>query len=145
MDIENNEPLLQILNLISTIPSIIGSLLVFYFCQKSISQNTSIKLILALSISDFFYSISNLMIAFKYSEDNPACQIEAILRSVSVRMAIWIASSISIFHYKMIKADPDFNKDRFVSLALGSGLIVSLLAALRYSSTSSYLSNLLNI
>ena len=127
-----NGELLQILNLIATVPSIIGSLIMFYFCLRSISQNTSIKLILALAISDFFYSANNLMTVLNSPEDSVACKVEAFSKGLFLQLTIWIATSISILHYKLIAADPNFKRSRFVFICIMSGVVISLTLALRY-------------
>ena len=129
---DTNGELLQILNLIATVPSILGSFIMFCFCLRSISQNTSVKLILALAISDFFYSANNLMTVLKSPEDSVACKIEAFSKGFFLQLTIWIATSISILHYKLLAADPNFRRNRFVFISIASGVIISLTLALRY-------------
>ena len=61
-----DDVLMHVLNLIATVPSLIGSAIMVYFCSKHISTSISIRIILPLAIADFFYSISNLMVVFRY-------------------------------------------------------------------------------
>ena len=136
--LEKNANLLEILNLVITIPSILGSLLMSYFCLKSVSVNTSIKLILALGTSDFFYSANNLTFLLNYTEEDPLCKIEGFLREMFFKLSICTATSIAILHYKLINVNPQFNRDRFVLKSILIGFILSLGVSLRYSASSPY-------
>ena len=126
-----NDDIMQILNLIATVPSLIGTFLMSYMCLKSISNNTSIKLILGLGISDFVYSLCNLMGIIGYDQGTLACTLEGVFREFSVKLSICFATSIGVLHYKIIEASPDFNKTRFLITHFSIGLIISLSNALR--------------
>ena len=133
---EDHDTLLQGLNLLATIPSIIGSFLMSYFCLKSVSTNTSIKLLLALGLSDFFYSVNNLTSIFGPTQGSGLCNLQALFRSSFALLSVWIASSIAVLHYKLIRGDPNFRRTRFIVLAILSGICVSFGLCLWYLSIS---------
>ena len=132
MDNNPNYTINGIINLFITVPSLIGSFLVCRYCLRGISTNTVNKLILSLALSDFFYSLTNLAILLNYSEDSSGCTLEALSRNFFFGLAIWIATSISVLHYKIVKSEAGFKGSRFVAVSVISGVIVSLILSLRY-------------
>ena len=124
--------LMQILNLVATIPSLMATLWMIYFCSKSLSANISMKLIFPLAISDFIYSIVNLMAVLQSTAGSSLCDTEAIFRNFSSNFSISLATSIALLHYHIIKMDPSFNKTRFVILCIVGAALASFSLALRY-------------
>ena len=124
--------LFQILNLVATIPSLIGTLLMAYFCFKNRSANISVNLILALAICDFMYSMSNLMSVFGSEPESVACMIEAFSRGFFVKLSVCLVTSIAILHYKILKSEPGFNKNKFLLQAITISILISLANTLRY-------------
>ena len=123
--------MLERLNLIATIPSIIGTLLMSYFCFRNMNNNTFMKFLFSLAISDLIYSLSNLMSAFDPADVSALCEVEGIMREFSSKLSIWIATSIAIFHCKVVKVRSDFNEKRFLVASLIFGGLISLGFALR--------------
>ena len=111
--LERDNFILQILNLVATILSLIGSLVMTYYCFKNRDLSISIKLILALAVSDFLFSAGNFMAVFSPTPDSATCQVEGFFREFFPKLSVCIATSIAILHYKIIEANPNFNKNRF--------------------------------
>lgn len=128
-----HETLLLTLNYISTVPSLLGTLFMCYSSFKSRQANAAIKLILALGISDFFFSVSNLMSGFKPTEGDVACDIEGIMRDFFSKLSVCIATSIGLLHYKISVVGPNFHRGRLVFICLVSSIIVSFVFASRYT------------
>ena len=124
--------IMKVSNLIATVPSLIGSFIVCYYCLEGISANAVTRLIFILAVSDFFYSLTNLSTILDYSEDSFACMVEAVSRQFFFGLAVWIAASIAVFHYRMFNLDPGFKKFQFVKASVISGTLVSLILSLRY-------------
>ena len=125
--------LFEWLNLVATIPSIVGTLLMGYFCSRNMKDNTLIKFLFSLAISDLVYSLSNLMSAFDSinGDGDAICVVEGVTRDFSSKFSIWIATSIALFHCKVTKVRPDFNQKRFLTVSLAVGGLVSLTSASR--------------
>ena len=129
---ENTElKIIYFLNIFATVPSLIGSGLVSYISFKKRSLNISIKLILALSTSDFFYSAVNLISAFETSPKGLLCQIEGFYRLFFRNFSMCIAIAIAILHYQIITASPSLNRKRFLIEAVFFGLLISTIIAAR--------------
>ena len=125
--------LMQILNLIATIPSLMATVWMIYFCFKGLSANTPMKLILTLAISDFIYAVVNLMALLQSTTGSMLCDTEAIFRNLSSNFSVCIAASIALLHYHILKMDPDFNKIRFVTYCIVISALASVAFALRYA------------
>ena len=125
--------LMQILNLVATVPSLIATLWMIYFCFKGLSANISMKLIFPLAISDFVYSTVNLMPLLQSTPDSSLCDIEGVFRNLSSNFSICLAPSIALLHYHIIKMDPGFNKTKFLTFCIVGGALASLSLALRYA------------
>ena len=131
-DINNDHlALLRTINLVVTVPSFIGSLLMAYFCYITLSVDFIIKLIFALAISDALYSLSNGMATLNYTEDSTACKIEGSLRLFSLLLTMFWAATIAILHYKLVDPNANFKKSRFLVLSTVIGLTLSLGLSLR--------------
>lgn len=130
IDNVSNESFMQILNLFATIPSLITGLLMIYYCYKSMHIDSSIKLILILAISDFLYSVCNLMTIFDYSADSPACGVETFIRFFSSKFSACIVTSIALFHRQAIKMFPKFRSTRFLIISLTVSLIIGLIISI---------------
>ena len=127
----SDDTLMQTLNLIATIPSIIGASLMTYYSIRNLSANAFVKLILLLALSDLFYSISNVMSLLQSPEGSIACITEGVLRMFTKNFSICVASSIALLHYHVIKMDLTFKKSRFLVISIVSGALLSLIFALR--------------
>ena len=124
--------LFQVLNLVATIPSLIGTLLMSYFCFKNRSANILVNLILALAICDFMYSASNLMSVFGSELESAACVIEAFSREFFSKLSVCLVTSIAILHYKILESAPGFNKNKFLLQAIAADILLSSANSLRY-------------
>ena len=135
---DSEEMIPQLLNQVATIPSLVGSLIMCYFCLRSMSTNIFIKLILALAASDFFFSAVNMLLILSPEDQTPLCTAIGFFRDFFTKLSMCLVTSIAILHYKVIIGDQDFNKDRFVSLSIIFGILISLIFTLRYSFVQSY-------
>ena len=123
--------IIYFLNILATVPSLIGSGIVSYHSFKKRSLSISIKLILALSTSDFFYSAVNLISAFETNPQGLLCQFEGFFRIFFRNISMCVAIAIAILHYKIITASVDFNRKRFLTGTIFAGVLVSLIIASR--------------
>ena len=130
-DTPQNDSLMQTLNLVATIPSLIGTMLMIYYCFRGLAANISMKLIFALATSDFIFSVTNLMIVFAYPEDSAGCKLEGAFREFSSKFSISVVVSIAVLHYQIIRGDPSFNKIRFLAISIAGGGLICLAFALR--------------
>ena len=119
------------LNLLASTLSLVGTALVAYICFQKRALNVSINFIMVLSISDFFYSIANIISAFRPSQGSIGCAVEGFFREFFIKFSVCIATSIAIFHYKTIAADANFQKMRFLIISLIIGAMISLTIACR--------------
>ena len=129
--ISPDDPVMQILNLVASVPSIIGTLIMIYHTSTTLTSKISTKLIFALAISDLVYSVANLLAIFKLTKGSVGCDVEAILREFSSKFSIWIVSAIALLHYQVLKMSPKFNKMRFLIISILGGLPFCLASALR--------------
>jgi len=122
--------LLKTLNFIAVGLSFLGSGYMIYSCvTPKGSMSASTKFILAIAITDFFYTISNLMSGLqeKASESvQPLCQWEAVLRFLSFKLTLLFASCIAISCYKGTKLGKRFDQDRFFKNSLIAGVFVAI-------------------
>jgi len=123
----NTMPVLFFTDLAATSLSLFGSLFMCYHCIKASAASISIKLIFALAIADFFYSIANLMAKFEEVTDNIFCQTEAIMRGMSLFLSIFFATSTALVCYRPILTRDNSIKSLFFCKVVGLGLGISLI------------------
>jgi len=118
------------LDLAVTILSLLGSSLTCYFCLRipSHSKTISVKFIIALSISDFFYSIANVLSNFETEKTLDLCAIEAWVRQSAYVLSIFFSACIAIISYKSSLPESLFNSNKFFMLTTLLGPLVFLLA-----------------
>ena len=107
----------ELLEIIVTIPSLLGSLAMTYFCFKNLSpQDICLKILMCLGIADFFYSFANFLSFFESEENTPVkplCVIEATLRLWSWRFSLILATSIAVLSYTRTASHGAFNQKKF--------------------------------
>ena len=131
-DLIKNDQSFYILSLVATVPSIIGSFFMSYYCFKSLSVNTSNKLIFALALSDLLYSVNNLSLVFRPSQGSASCTVQAIFRQLFLSLSICIAISLALLHYKLITTNGSFRRLRFVVISLLFSLTLCASLSFRY-------------
>jgi len=93
--------LLYNIDLVITILSVIGSLVLCFLCLRVPSPTTlSLKFILAISIADFFYSIANVLSIFEEKTTFKLCWTEANIRQVSFILSIFFSACTAIAFYR---------------------------------------------
>ena len=108
--------LLWILDLIATILSFLGSLLMLYFCYRVPSPRAaSLKFILAVSIADLFYSIANILSNFETS-DGPLCYVEGVIRESSFILTIFFSTCTAVASHKVSWQKGSFSRSTFFIL-----------------------------
>jgi len=117
-------PLLYNLNLIATSISLICSLAMCYLCFKTTPKNTALKLILAIAISDFIYTICNFMSAFEDEKRDLLCITDAIIREFTYTQSVFWVTCTAILCYKASKTH-NFNQEAFFKKAVIIGLAIS--------------------
>ena len=125
-----NAQLLYKINLASSSLSLIASSLMTYHGLKTKNKSITLKLILAIAISDLIYSITNILTAFENEENNEICHLDAFLRQFSVTSSIFWVTCTAIICYKSSKPSLSFNQNRFFTRAIFIGASVSLFPTL---------------
>ena len=121
---------LYITSLTTTILSIVGSLLLSYYCLRKKRKTTGVMLIFALGVSNLFYSIASLALVLRTEGDDAKCaQTEALLRQLFFVFSIFWTSSIAMLHYKITTPGKEFNQKDFFRKSFVIGFLVSLLLA----------------
>jgi len=117
---------LFVVDLVVTILSLLGSLLMFYLCLRIRKPFTlSLKFILAISIADFIYSVANLISNFEVLEKTFAlCRVEANLRQCSFILSIFFSTCTAIASYKASIPQAKFNKRNFFNLSVTLGPLI---------------------
>jgi len=111
--------LLYPLDWIATILSLLGSLIMGCLTLRlPPPHTTSTKLILAISIADFFYSLSNVISAYETPESDVMCYFEAILRHSSYMSSVCFACCVAIVSYKSFLPETNFNPQSFYTKAI---------------------------
>ena len=122
--------LLKTLNFIAVGLSFIGSTYMIYSCATTkSSMSASTKFILAIAITDFFYTISNLMSGLQEQASEPVlpfCRLEAILRFTSFKLTLLFATCIAISCYKGTKYGKRFDPDQFFRSSMVAGVVILL-------------------
>lgn len=125
----NHVEFLDDLNLVSSTLSVVGSLWMSYYCVKSSLTNISYRLILGIGLSDFFYSISNILTAFESPTPNTLCTVEAIMRMCFFNMSLLWATSTAILCYKALKRGRRFDQALFFKKAFVINTSIPLIIA----------------
>ena len=127
---------LFVLDLAISFISFIASLLMCIYCIRTMStKSASLKLILAIAISDFVFSISNIMSAFEDSQKmTTLCYIEAVLRVSSFILSIFFTTCIGILCYQACSFSNTFNQRTFFKAALAIAFTITALYVARYIS-----------
>ncbi len=91
----------DILDLVCTGLSILGSLVMFYLCLRLPSpRSQSVNFVLALAVVDFLYALTNILSFFEdRDEDTPCttfCKVEAIIRGFSFFLSVFFATCIGL-------------------------------------------------
>jgi len=122
------------LDLVATILSFCGSLWLIICCLKAPSpKSLSLKLIAAVGIADFLYSIANLLSSIQtIGEPGPIpgillCNLEAVLRQFSYVLTIFFSTCIAVASYFSIRPAKRFNKSLFFLCAVVLGITISIL------------------
>ena len=123
----NSMPILFSIDLVATSLSLFGSIFMSFHCLKSSFPATSIKLIFALAIADFFYSVANLMAKFEEVTSNLYCEVEAIIRGMSLFLSIFFATSTAMVCYRPVLAQDKSVQSPFFCTAVSLGLVASLI------------------
>lgn len=94
------------IDLIATSFSFIGSLWMIVHCFKAPSpKSLTLKLIAAIGMADFLYSVSNILSNFETDIENEEsqnfmlCEAEAILRQAAYVLSIFFSTCVAIASY----------------------------------------------
>ncbi len=125
-DLKNPEQLTYfIVNAVTTVISILGSLWTCYFCLKvKSSQNYSMKFILAITIADFIYSLSNLMSIFEDTDWVRLCQLESIVRECSLQFTLFFSTCFALLCYKCTKFGSRYDQSSFFKKCIAVGIFM---------------------
>lgn len=116
---------LVILDWCVSVISLISSLVLCYFCLRIPSPKTvSVKFILLLAMSDFFYSVSNILSYYLTNEDNDLqlCYIQGAMRNASFILTSFFSACTAIVSYKSSLPKGRFNLNLFFITAVLFGL-----------------------
>ena len=129
-----NSSLFLTLNLIVTILSLIGSAWMAFYCSRMQRKSVSTRLILALAVADFFYSISNLLSTFEGDDVNLMCEIEAFLRTTFYSLSTFMTCSIVIYCIIFLDKNSTINVEDYFKRALAVSVVMSFALAFKVSS-----------
>ena len=116
-----------IVNIVTTILSILGSIWTTYFCLKlRSSQNYSMKLILAITIADFVYSIINFVSIFEDNTWETVCIIQSILREWSLQLTLFFSTCLALLCYKCAKYGSRYDQASFFKKCIIVGFFIYL-------------------
>jgi len=122
--------LLKTLNFIAVGLSFLGSAYMIYSCMTTKGpMSASTKFILAIAITDFFYTISNLLSGLQEKASEPVqslCRWEAIVRFLAFKLTLLFATCIAISCYQGTKFGKRFDQDRFFRKSLIAGVFVAV-------------------
>jgi len=120
---------LYILDIIATGLSFFGSIIICFLCLRMPSPlAVSFKFILAISISDFFYSIANIMSFFETPQTRTLCYLEATMRHSSFILSLFFTTCLAIVSYKALK--PQFNQRKCFIRAVFIGPLLCVLVGI---------------
>ena len=124
------DPSLYYAHCITTFLSLCGSLFMSYFCFKTGSAHSpSGKLILSIALSDFLYSIANVLAAFEGETISKLCLAEGFLRVFSLELCLLFPTCIAILCYKATQPNQDFDQNSFVKKVIVYGVFGCLCLA----------------
>jgi len=119
--------LLYPLDIVATTLSLFGSLFMCYLYIRAPKPRTvPLKFIMAISLADLLYSISNVMSNFEGIETVRLCHIEATIRNSSFILSIFFSACVAIVSYKSFLPQRHFNKRRFFLRAILLGPLVCI-------------------
>ena len=122
-----------IIDLVVTNLSIVGSLLMSYFCLTLLrySPSVHVKIVLFIAIADFLFSVANILSNFeKNDEIGLLCKSEALIRQTGFFMTIYFAAVGGVFASNISKLPTDECKDKFFKKAIGYGFLICLMPSL---------------
>ena len=123
---------LLIINLVVTTLSLMGSGWMSIYCFQIRNKDIPTKMILTLAISDFFYSISNVLSAFEPDEDvSTMCTIEGFIRAAFYSISNFTTSWIVIYCVIFLRRDSSMNDEYYFRGTLAISILVSLALAFR--------------
>jgi len=124
---------LYVLDLAISCISFIASFLMCIYCIRTMSTKSApLKLILAIAISDFVFSVSNIMSAFEDSQKiTTLCYVEAILRVSSFILSIFFTTCIGVLCYQACSFSNTFNQRNFFKAALAIAFTITFLYVTR--------------
>jgi len=124
---ETREFTYWLINIFTTILSILGSIWTTYFCLKlRSSQNYSMKLILAITIADFVYSIINFISIFENNTWDKACAVQSLLREWSLQMTLFFSTCLALLCYKCAKYGSRYDQALFFRKCVIIGIFIYL-------------------
>jgi len=118
---------LFILHCIGTTLSILGTSWVVFYCIKSKAyRRVHLRLVFALTLSDFFYAVANVLAIF----DPPApkvnvnCTADAFIRVCSFTMIQLFATALTVLCYLKVKYGRAFNQSAFFNRTCIFGFVM---------------------
>jgi len=120
---------LVVLDIIVSVLSLLGSIILFFFCIRLRSPKTlSVKFITALALSDVFYSTANILSNFlnMTTAEELFCQIQGSMRYCSFILSIYFSACTAIVSYQPSSFLNRTNSSIFVTLAASTGLLIFL-------------------
>jgi len=123
-----NAHMLWTINLVATVLSLLGSLLMAFLCTRVPDPKpVSLKLVLAIAISDFCYSIANFLSVFENHVEGPLCKTEAFIRGFFFLLSVFWATCTAILCYKTSTPEKRFDQNLFFKYACYTGISICLI------------------
>jgi len=111
----------------TTALSIIGSLWMCYICSRVPGSKTvTLKLICAIAISDFFYSVANYFSRFVARDMPMKIKMEATIRHSSFLLSILFSACIATVTYKSSVPFGGFNQRQFYRRVIIIGPLICI-------------------
>lgn len=124
-----NQTVENVISAIATGLSLSATLVMLYFCLRTPgAKPTTLKMIILMTISDFFYSISNALSLLQNQNSSSIdmlCYVQGMLRASCFILSLWFAGSLSILCYKTCTSETNFDQERFLKRSIISGTTVS--------------------
>jgi len=120
---------LFITNCIGTSLSLFGTIWnCYYFIKIGGYKNTSLRLIMLIILSDFFYAVANIMTIFDGPAPTlkPICYADAFIRTWSYTLTLFFAMCLSLFCYKSVKNAGRFNDTSFLTKCIVIGVLLCI-------------------
>ena len=121
---------LYIVNEVVSLFSLLGSFLMAFFIIRNKEKTIILYFILAIAVSDFFYSISNLLSILETKTSSHLCHLEAFTRQFFFALSIMMTSSISILCYRLIIQNKSAKQYSFFWVVMLISIIFSACLAL---------------